>query len=1199
MSSNVFAANVHYAGNVIMSQSLTVATLNVTTSTSTAAATFSATPAADANVLTVIGSSTTGNVVQFSNAAGGTFIMTNAGRIGIGTANPATALDVYTGTMNAATVTATSLVGTMYGVLAGSNTVAASTVTATSLVGTHYGVLAGSNTVAASTVTATSLVGTMYGDLAGSNTVAASTVSATSLVGTMYGALAGSNTVSASAATFSATPAAAANVLTVIGSSTTGNVVQFSNTAGGTFIMTNAGNVGIGTTSPVAPLSTFFATSGIPNTTGSGTSNVATRFQTGSVCLDIGNISNGNMWLQNHLDTNWATNYPILLNPNGGNVGIGTTSPGATLQVSGNIYALNGITVGTGGPTIPNNQGGFIGWNRAGSIVNGALAFLNQQGGGAGGWEFINYNISNQISANCAFLSSAGGLTLGTYSNVYAAPTGGIICPGNVGIGVTNPQVLLAAVGTCTLGNGAGTTTAAYHTGMVNIIGGGTRALLRIENNNSVGSPGIIFGEGGGFTEDTQPTIKKVQGTNNLAIMCGGNVGIGTVSPANALQVAGTAATISVGGTASWSNVVQLGNVSYSQYGSVSAYPANRFTILTSGLPGVNDMSNGNGGLYVASQGLRLTGQRLVWAATSYESAIEIDGGRSPLAAISHGQIRFYTANAQRAVIDESGNVGIGVTNPGYPLHVVLGASGSVAAFVSAGVAGAYSNVDITSYLNTSNVPVCRIAVIDDGLNSGHFTVLTKSPTGVENNVLNERFRIKSNGNVGIGTAANINSPLVVYNPASTSTYTGTTAWGNLHLMPQGTDNSWAGITFGGSGGGTIQQSTQASITVDSNNANGTKMRFNVGYLFANGALERMTIIGETGRVGIGTTSPGYILEVSNTTSSTSTSFLGLTNPYAFGFNTGLNIGSSIVYSSRWQGDGGSGVVEMCKIDGRKENSANYGDSYLAFQTRYETNRSLGGAGTLTEKMRISGIGNVGIGITNPGFPLEVASVVTNNFTASYGFYSGSGFTTGVTGNQSVGAKISGYVWSTNGFLATSDARIKIVNPEPISNCLNAVNQLRVCKYEYIDKITDKSNKLGFIAQEVQKAIPESVTISESIVPNIFKMAESVQSNVITIADHGLVVGDTVKLVYGSGAVETNVSSVQDANTFQVDAEIKDESVFVYGKKVNDFLTLEYNQIFTTAIGAIQELSSENTQLKTQMASLEQRLAALESKLAA
>ena len=99
MSSNVFAASVHYAGNVIMSQSLTVATLNVTTSTSTSAATFSATPASSANVLTVIGSSTTGNVVQFSNTAGGTFIMTSAGNVGIGKTNPVYAMDI-TGDLN-------------------------------------------------------------------------------------------------------------------------------------------------------------------------------------------------------------------------------------------------------------------------------------------------------------------------------------------------------------------------------------------------------------------------------------------------------------------------------------------------------------------------------------------------------------------------------------------------------------------------------------------------------------------------------------------------------------------------------------------------------------------------------------------------------------------------------------------------------------------------------------------------------------------------------------------------------------------------------------------------------------------------------------------------------------------------------------------------------------------------------------------
>ena len=188
------------------------------------------------------------------------------------------------------------------------------------------------------------------------------------------------------------------------------------------------------------------------------------------------------------------------------------------------------------------------------------------------------------------------------------------------------------------------------------------------------------------FTSTTDPGVNSatVQAAAFIGIFGYGSsaaVGIGTTNPQNALQVAGTSSTISVGGAAGWSNVVQLGNVSYNQNGSVSAFPANRFTVLTSGLPGVNDLPNANGGLYVAAQGLRLTGQRLVWAATSYESAIEIDGGRSALASVNNGQIRFYTANAQRAVIDESGNVGIGITNPVDTLTVLAANTNRIANF--------------------------------------------------------------------------------------------------------------------------------------------------------------------------------------------------------------------------------------------------------------------------------------------------------------------------------------------------------------------------------------------------------------------------------------------------------------------------------------------------------------------------------------
>ena len=87
------------------------------------------------------------------------------------------------------------------------------------------------------------------------------------------------------------------------------------------------------------------------------------------------------------------------------------------------------------------NQGAYMTWNL--STARGETDFINQQGLGSGGWNWYNYNNSNQLTANAAYLSSTGGLTLGTYSNAYTAPSGGLICPGNVGIGTASPQAPL------------------------------------------------------------------------------------------------------------------------------------------------------------------------------------------------------------------------------------------------------------------------------------------------------------------------------------------------------------------------------------------------------------------------------------------------------------------------------------------------------------------------------------------------------------------------------------------------------------------------------------------------------------------------------------------------------------------------------------------------------------------------------------
>jgi hypothetical protein len=101
------------------------------------------------------------------------------------------------------------------------------------------------------------------------------------------------------------------------------------------------GNVGIGTTSPVTKLNIEGDSGGVPPTTGGeGTSNGIFRVRDNyNVALDIGTKGSSpwTTWLQVADTTSMGTEYPLSLQPNGGNVGIGTTSPAQKLDVNGVI----------------------------------------------------------------------------------------------------------------------------------------------------------------------------------------------------------------------------------------------------------------------------------------------------------------------------------------------------------------------------------------------------------------------------------------------------------------------------------------------------------------------------------------------------------------------------------------------------------------------------------------------------------------------------------------------------------------------------------------------------------------------------------------------------------------------------------------------------------------------------------------------
>ena len=113
-------------------------------------------------------------------------------------------------------------------------------------------------------------------------------------------------------------------------------------TNGGTEIarFLGTGNVGIGTASPVLKMN-IVGTTGLPATSGTaqvGMLRLSPGDAYGSV-IDIGQEgpATGKAWIQSTNKNDLNITYPLLVNPNGGNVGIGTTSPTATLQVKGTM----------------------------------------------------------------------------------------------------------------------------------------------------------------------------------------------------------------------------------------------------------------------------------------------------------------------------------------------------------------------------------------------------------------------------------------------------------------------------------------------------------------------------------------------------------------------------------------------------------------------------------------------------------------------------------------------------------------------------------------------------------------------------------------------------------------------------------------------------------------------------------------------
>ena len=309
----------------------------------------------------------------------------------------------------------------------------------------------------------------------------------------------------------------------------------------------------------------------------------------------------------------------------------------------------------------------------------------------------------------------------------------------------------------------------------------------------------------------------------------------------------------------------------------------------------------------------------------------------------------------------------------------------------------------------------------------------------------------------------------------------------------------------------------------------------------------------------------------------------------------------------------GSGSSDHVRVKGRfvVEADTSSSDPTFAFQVK--------ASNTTSDLFNVKRDGNVGIGTDNPLAKLHVVgasgsltgeSVWMNIYDGTSNFYSDAANfgTIGIYADTDIAC--GGYITTSKGTMSASDVRIKknIIDVDD-STALDTLRILKPKKYEYKDFITRGDEPIwGFIAQEVNEVLPYATERREEVIPNIYEVANVISSNILTFTQfHTSQLSSNATTINIKCADNSErdvvIEEVVDAYSIRVSENLDSytgstgSQLFVYGQRINDFMFLKKDAIFTVATAALQEVDRQLQAEKAKVATLETQLASVLARL--